>query len=61
MLLRNLPPKMSERIRKSVTWTEVATAPHRRLRLRNALARITHRGWVGWHAALRKSLKIRAP
>jgi hypothetical protein len=45
MLLRELPSKMSERVRRSVTWAEVERAAPGRARFRRALARLTHRGW----------------
>ncbi len=45
MLLRDLPPKISEHVRRSVTWADVETAALGRERLRRALARVTHRGW----------------
>jgi len=45
MLLREMPTKMSERIRRSVTWADVEGAVPSRPRLRRILARLSNRGW----------------
>jgi hypothetical protein len=45
MLLRELPSKVSERVRRSVTWAELEGAAPGRTRLRRVLARFSHRGW----------------
>lgn len=45
MLLQELPSKISQRVLKSVSWTEVDTAAPRLTRLHRVLARVTHSGW----------------
>lgn len=47
MLLQDLPSKVSQRVLRSVSWTEVAIAAPRRSRLRKAFARVIPGKWTG--------------
>jgi hypothetical protein len=59
MLLQDLPTKLSHRVRRSVTWTDVDIAARTRTRFRRILARVTHPGWHApeWRAAAIRLIK----